>query len=112
MKSILRAAVAIAVFMVGFAAGYPAGKTSGFLSGAEWSSIQASILAREAGVFMPVYYESGVFRVVFKQKKNFYKQAKQMADENNGGAMLASDQVSVAAGQVQLVSMRQHADPM
>lgn len=112
MKIVLRTAVAIAVFMAGFAAGYPAGKTNGFLSGAEWSSIQSSILAREAGVFMPVYYESGAFRVVFKQKKNFYKQAKQMADENDGGAMLASDHADIASEHVQLVSMRQHADPL
>jgi len=43
--------------------------------------MQANLLAREAGVFMPVSLEQGQFRVVIRQPKGLYKRAWQLADE-------------------------------
>lgn len=80
MKIITRTVLAIALLSAGFAAGFPIGKSSGFTTGSEWALVQADILAREAGVFMPVYFEDGSFRVVIKQPRGLYKRAWQLAD--------------------------------
>jgi hypothetical protein len=85
MKTFLRlltiTVFAIALVMVGFAAGFPVGQSSGFATGCEWAIIQADILAREAGVFMPVSFNDGQFRVVLKQPGHIYRQAWQLADK-------------------------------
>lgn len=81
MKIIIRAVLAMALLAAGFAAGFPVGKISGFATGSEWALVQADILAREAGVFMPVYFEDGSFRVVIKQPRGLYKRAWQLADK-------------------------------
>jgi len=85
MKTFLRmltvTAFAIALLMVGFAAGFPVGQSSGFATGCEWAIIQADILAREAGVFMPVSFNDGQFRVVLKQPGHVYRKAWQLADK-------------------------------
>jgi len=85
MKTFLRlltiTVFAIALMMVGFAAGFPVGQSSGFATGCEWAIIQADILAREAGVFMPVSFNDGQFRVVLKQPGHIYRKAWQLADK-------------------------------
>jgi len=85
MKTFLRlltiTVFAIALVMVGFAAGFPVGQSSGFATGCEWAIIQADILAREAGVFMPVSFNDGQFRVVLKQPGHIYRKAWQLADK-------------------------------
>jgi hypothetical protein len=63
MKIVIRIVLVIALLMVGFAVGVPVGQSIGFATGSEWAIIQADLLAREAGVFMPVHYEEGMFRV-------------------------------------------------
>jgi hypothetical protein len=68
--------------MVGFAVGVPVGQSIGFATGSEWAIIQADLLAREAGVFMPVHYEEGMFRVKLKQPRHLYQRAWQLADRN------------------------------
>ena len=82
LKLILRAVFAFALLLVGFAAGFPIGQSIGFSTGSEWSFIQANLLAREAGVFMPVNYKDGKFRVVVKQPRRLYKKAWQLADRH------------------------------
>jgi hypothetical protein len=74
--------LAIALLIVGFAAGFPAGKSAGFTSGSEWALVQANIIAREAGVFMPVSLNDGQFRVVLKQPRQLYKRAWELADRD------------------------------
>ncbi len=81
MNIITQAALSLALLGVGFAAGFPVGKDAGFTTGSEWALRQADLLAREAGVFMPVSLEQGQFRVVIRQPKNLYKRAWQLADE-------------------------------
>jgi len=103
LKLILRAVFAITLLLVGFAAGFPIGQGIGFATGSEWSLIQADLLAREAGVFMPVNYKDGKFRVVVKQPRHLYKRAWQLADRhedemayvNTGNAALI-DRVQLA----------------
>ena len=81
MKIITRTALSMALLGAGFAAGFPVGRDAGFTRGSEWSLMQANLLAREAGVFMPVSLEQGQFRVVVKQPGNLYKRAWQLADQ-------------------------------
>lgn len=81
MKIITRMAFSLVLLATGFAAGFPAGKDAGFTSGSEWALTQANLLAREAGVFMPVSLEQGQFRVIIKQPRNLYKRAWQLADK-------------------------------
>jgi hypothetical protein len=80
MKILMRIALAIALLTVGFSAGFPLGQSRGFSMGSEWSFVQANILAREAGVFMPVNYEAGQFRIILKQPKHLYKSSWMLAD--------------------------------
>jgi len=82
MKILIRIMLAIALLIVGFAAGFPAGKSAGFTSGSEWALVQANIIAREAGVFMPVSLNDGQFRVVLKQPRRLYKRAWELADRD------------------------------
>jgi hypothetical protein len=82
MKTLIRILIVIALLIAGFAAGFPAGKSAGFTAGSEWALIQANILAREAGVFMPVSMNEGQFRVVLKQPGHLYKRAWELADYN------------------------------
>ena len=79
-KIALRAAYAVILLLLGFAAGFPVGKSAGFVTGSEWSLVQADLLAREAGVFMPVNYQQGTFHVVVKQPRHLYRDAQERAD--------------------------------
>ena len=80
MKIIMRIMLAIFLLVVGFAVGFPIGQSIGFATGGEWALMQADILARESGLFMPVSIEEGQFRVVIKQSRKLYKRAWQLAD--------------------------------
>ena|SRR3990172_9641401 len=82
MKIIIHISLALALLIAGFAAGFPAGKSAGFTSGSEWALLQANIVAREAGVFMPVSLSEGQLRVVIKQPRHIYKRAWELADRN------------------------------
>ncbi len=80
LKIITHTTLSLILLGAGFAAGFPVGKDAGFNTGSEWALMQANLLAREAGVFMPVYLEEGQFRVVIKQPRGLYKRAWQLAD--------------------------------
>jgi hypothetical protein len=80
MNIITQTALSLALLGAGFAAGFPVGKDAGFTTGSEWALMQANLLAREAGVFMPVSLEQGQFRVVIRQPRGLYKRAWQLAD--------------------------------
>src|SRR6266498_5680457 len=77
---IKRSAFVIALLLIGFATGFPVGQSIGFTTGSEWSFKQADILAREAGLVMPVKFKEGTFRLVVKQPRYLYKQAWKRAD--------------------------------
>lgn len=83
MKIFIRVLIVIALLLAGFAAGFPIGRSMGFSTGCEWSIIQADILAREAGIVMPINYEKGIFRVIVRQPKHLYKRAWQLADRHD-----------------------------
>jgi len=80
MNIILRIAVAIVLLLAGFAAGFPVGKSIGFNNGSEWALVQADLLAREAGVSMPVSYEEGHLRVVVKQPQGLHRRVWHLSD--------------------------------
>jgi hypothetical protein len=82
MKVTVRIMLSIALLIAGFAAGFPAGMSAGFTSGSEWALMQANIVAREAGVFMPISLNDGKFRVVIKQPRDLYKRAWELADKH------------------------------
>lgn len=82
MKIIIRIAIVIVLLLAGFAVGFPVGQTIGFSTGSEWAIIQADLIAQEAGVFMPVDYEEGKFRIIIKQPHHLYKRAWQLADRH------------------------------
>lgn len=81
MNIITQTALSLILVGAGFAAGFPVGKDAGFTAGSEWALMQANLLAREAGVFMPVSLEQGQFRVVIRQPRDLYKRAWELADE-------------------------------
>ncbi len=76
-----RCALAAALLLAGFAIGLPVGRCIGFSSGSEWALVQARILAREAGMFMPVYIKEGDFRLVVRQPRSLYKKTRERADQ-------------------------------
>ncbi|HAS52637.1 MAG: hypothetical protein A2X56_01330 [Nitrospirae bacterium GWC2_57_13] len=82
MKIIIRIALAVVLLLTGFAAGFPFGVSRGFSTGSEWAFVQGNILAREAGLFMPVNFETGQFRIIFKQPKHLYREAWVLADRH------------------------------
>lgn len=82
MQIIMRTMLAAFLLVIGFSAGFPLGKSLGFATGSEWALVQADILARESGLFMPVSIEEGKFRVVIKQPRKLYTRAWQRADRH------------------------------
>ena len=103
MKIIIRIAIVIVLLLAGFAAGFPIGQTIGFSTGTEWAIIQAELIAKEAGVSMPINYEAGKFRIVIKQPGHLYKRAWQLADRQeeameyvNKGKRTLSETVNLA----------------
>jgi hypothetical protein len=82
-KIIIRTAMVLALLIAGFAAGFPVGQSIGFSTGSEWAIVQADLVAREAGLTMPINYEAGKFRVVIRQPRNLYKQAWHLADRHD-----------------------------
>jgi hypothetical protein len=71
--------IILLVFLISTA--FHAGKRAGFRTGSEWAMVQATIVAREAGMMLPVYLQNGAFRVVFRQPPGLYRKAWQLADE-------------------------------
>jgi hypothetical protein len=103
LKLTIRATFAIVLLLVGFAAGFPIGQSIGFSTGSEWSFVQADLLAREAGVFMPVNYKEGAFHVVVKQPRKLHKDARQIAERHdtemsyvNSGKSALNERVQLA----------------
>jgi len=80
LKIIIRSVLIVALLATGFAAGFPVGQRIGFATGSEWAIIQAEILAREAGVYMPVSFAEGQFRVSLRQPQNLHQRAWQLSE--------------------------------
>ncbi len=80
MKTKINVTFAAVMLLIGFAIGFPVGKTAGFETGSEWAIVQADLLAREAGVFMPVYLTEGKMRVVVKQPRDLHRKAWHLAE--------------------------------
>ncbi len=80
MKKLLGATLVAALLLFLFSIAFHAGRSAGFKTGSEWALLQADIVAREAGMSLPVYLNDGEFRVVFRQPPGLYKKAWQLAD--------------------------------
>jgi len=80
MKIIKRIVSVILLVSIGFAAGFPVGQSRGFTTGSEWAFLQASLIARELGLFMPVNFVEGHFRVVLKQP-HLHQRTRQLAEK-------------------------------
>lgn len=96
MKSIAGFAIAVVLLVAVYAFGFQIGRSSGFETGSEWALVQADILAREAGVFMPVYLDDGNFRVVLKQPRGLYRKAWELADRFEERRAAKAEKVQVA----------------
>ncbi|HLE40920.1 MAG TPA: hypothetical protein VI956_05400 [Nitrospirota bacterium] len=83
MKTINRIICVVVLLVVGFAAGFPIGSTIGFTRGSEWAIVQADVIARESGLFMPIGFDGGMFRVIMKQPRGLYKKVWQQADKHD-----------------------------
>ncbi len=79
MKLTIRILLMTALLAAGFAAGFPAGRSIGFATGSEWALVQAELLARESGLEMPVSFDGEQFRIVMKQPRRFYSNARALA---------------------------------
>lgn len=74
---------------IGLVIAFQYGKSEGFKTGSEWALVQADILAREAGVHMPVYLDGeNNFRIIMKQPRGVYKRAWELADKYEEKRML------------------------
>ena len=107
MKTITRITCVVLLLAIGFAAGFPVGSTVGFTKGSEWALVQAAVLAREAGLFMPVFFEEGMFRVIMKQPRGVYKRAWQLADKSYDEMMQRVAAKSRKAGELVYASNEQ-----
>ncbi len=103
LKLVIRATFAVVLLVVGFAAGFPVGQSIGFTTGSEWSFVQADLLAKEAGVFMPVNYKGGTFHVVVKQPRQLHKDARKVAEMHDEEMSYVNSGKSALAERVQLV---------
>ncbi len=83
MKTMTRIICVVLLLATGFAAGFPIGSNIGFTRGSEWALVQADVLARESGLFMPVGFDGGMFRVIMKQPRGLYKKGWQEADKRD-----------------------------
>lgn len=80
IKVLVTILISLVLVVLAFGIGFQSGRSSGFETGSQWALMQASIVAREAGFFMPVYLDEGSFRLVVKQRHGLYKKAWQQAD--------------------------------
>ena len=119
MKICIRVLASIMLLGAGLAVGFPLGQHYGFSSGSEWALVQADIVAREAGVFMPVSYQEHRFHVVLRQPPGIYKQARWSADRQAvSGQVLMSYEVEDLLGslallrQVPIETVRGRFDPI
>jgi hypothetical protein len=80
MKVLVRTAVVLALLATGFALGFPVGQQLGFATGSEWAIVQADIMAREAGLSMPVSFEEGELHIVIKQPHDLPIRARRQAE--------------------------------
>jgi len=76
---IVRIIVIAVLLAVGFAIGFPMGQQAGFMTGSEWAIVQAGIIAREAGMSMPVTLEEGEMHIVVRQPQDLYRRARERA---------------------------------
>ncbi len=83
MKRLSGGLLIVALVLLGSAVSFQVGRGIGFESGSEWAIVQADILAREVGVFMPVYMRDGNFRVIVRQPGGLYKRAWREADRHD-----------------------------
>lgn len=97
MKRSTLPVLACAFLLFGLAVGFQTGRSSGFETGSEWALVQADILAREAGLFMPVALDDGKFRVIMKQPRGLYRRAWQRADEYDEARLAKRGKNSVRA---------------
>ena len=83
LKIIIRTVLGVVLLFAGFAVGFPVGQHMGFTTGTDWPIVKVDILAREAGVHMPVTFAEVAFRVLVKQQPDIYKRAWQLADRHD-----------------------------
>ncbi len=102
MKIIIRLAFVVALLLTGFAAGFPIGQSVGFETGSEWAMMQADLIAREAGLVMPISFEEGQFHIVVKQPPYLHKRAWRLADQHDEAMMQASRGDETLSARVQL----------
>ncbi len=81
MKWILKTGLTVVLLAYLLTIAFNSGKKAGFKNGSQWAMLQAQIVAREAGIVLPIYLYDGAFRVVFKQPPGLYRKAWRLADK-------------------------------
>jgi thiosulfate reductase cytochrome b subunit len=97
MKIILRIISVIVLVSFGFAAGFPIGQKRGFTTGSEWAFVQASLIAREMGLFMPVNFVEGHFKIILKQPRGHFRRTRQLAEKYGAEIMFENKQEKTLA---------------
>jgi hypothetical protein len=87
MKIIIRIVSVIILISLGFAAGFPIGQSRGFTTGSEWAFVQASLIAREMDLFMPINFVEGHFKIILKQPRGHFRRTRQLAEKYGADVM-------------------------
>ncbi len=90
MKNIIRIVSVIVLLSLGFAAGFPIGQSRGFTTGSEWAFVQASLIAREMDLFMPINFVEGHFEIILKQPRGHFQRARQLAEKYGANVVYES----------------------
>lgn len=120
MKILFLGFLAGALLATGFAIGYPIGSHSAFEAGSEWALLQAKLVARDAGVIMPVYLKNDQFHVLLrsvpddcrKEEGSGNDQSQDKAEDViQAGATVTPDGPPPAAGQTMTGEEHENAVP-
>lgn len=96
MKIVMRIVSVIVLVSLGFAAGFPIGQSRGFTTGSEWAFVQASLIARDMGLFMPINFAEGHFKIILKQPRGHFQQTQQLAEKYGVDVVLKRQEKKLA----------------
>jgi hypothetical protein len=65
--------------VIGMLIQHPISRRDGFELGAEWAIVQASIVAKESGVNMPVTYNGKEFKIILNRPKHYFRSVYMLA---------------------------------
>jgi hypothetical protein len=97
MKILVRIVSIVVLVFIGFAVGVSIGQSRGFRTGSEWAFVQASLIARERGLFMPIKFAEGHFQIIQRQPRGLQQRTRQLAEK------YSADLANQSSGKEELV---------